>query len=201
MRAKFVLAPKPASTAPCSMSLTCFSACPSPLHPIRPDAKIAATVRAGAKVDNSFLGESRAATVALAVLTAIGLLFPVRAGHRKMLHANENQNGRTVKLATGEFLEIVLPENPTTGYRWHFIEKGSPACVVIQDGYESKGERVAGQGGVHRWKFQATQPGACRIQLAYQRSWEQDALPGRTFLLDVEVRKDVREKAPAKPTE
>ncbi len=118
-----------------------------------------------------------------------------------MLHVDENQSGRTVKLAAGEFLEIVLSENPTTGYRWHFTQAGSPVCILVQDDYQSKGERVAGQGGVHRWKFQATQQGACKIALAYQRSWEQGAPPGRTFRLDVEVRKAVQERAPAKPTE
>ncbi len=118
-----------------------------------------------------------------------------------MLHADESQNGRSVKLAVGEFLEIVLSENPTTGYRWHFIEAGSPVCNLVQDAYEPNGERVAGQGGVHRWKFEAAQPGDCKIELAYQRSWERDAPPGRTFRLQVEVRKGVREKASAKPTE
>ena len=152
-------------------------------------------------MDNSLHGESRAASVALAFLMAFGLLCPVRAGHRKMLHADETQNGRTVKLAKGEFLEIVLSENPTTGYRWHFIEKGSPVCIPIWDSYEPEGERVAGQGGIHRWKFEAAQPGACRIELAYQRSWERGTPPGRTFRLDVEVRKGVQEKAQAKPTE
>lgn len=165
-----------------------------------PDAKIAAKVRAGAKVNDCFIRNLGATGVAGALLISLGLLCPIHAGHSNMLHTDEHHNGRTEELVAGDFLEIVLAENPTTGYRWHFVETGRPVCVLTQDAYEPKGEGVPGQGGVHRWKFHAAEPGSCKIELAYRRSWEQGP-PGRTFRLQVEVRKGVQEKAPAKPTE
>jgi inhibitor of cysteine peptidase len=118
-----------------------------------------------------------------------------------MLRADEHHNGRSVKLAAGEFLEIVLAENPTTGYRWHFTEARAPFCALVQDAFEPGGEGVPGHGGVHRWKFRAAEPGAGRIELVYRRSWERDAPPGRTFHLQIEVRKGVPEKDPVRPSE
>jgi inhibitor of cysteine peptidase len=118
-----------------------------------------------------------------------------------MMHVGEHQNGQTVKLVAGEFLEIVLAENPTTGYRWHLAEAGAPLCVLTEDTFEPGGEGVPGKGGVHRWKFQAAEPGSGRIELVYRRSWERDAPPGRTFRLQVEVRKGVQESKPVRPSE
>lgn len=118
-----------------------------------------------------------------------------------MLQADETYDGRTVKLATGEFFEIVLAENPTTGYRWHFVEAGSPGCTLIHDAYQTKSEGVPGQGGVHRWRIQGAQAGTCKLEMAYRRSWEQSAPSVRTFRLQVEVRKGAQERTPAKPTE
>ena len=112
-----------------------------------------------------------------------------------MLHADESFDGRTVELAANEFLEIVLAENPTTGFRWQFVEAGSPACILTEETYDPKGKGVPGQGGVHRWKFRAATPGVCKIQLAYRRAWEPEASPGRSFRLQVEVRKGAREKS------
>jgi inhibitor of cysteine peptidase len=118
-----------------------------------------------------------------------------------MLRVDEHRNGRTVKLAVGELLEIVLAENPTTGFRWHLTEAGAPQCVLKHDAYEPEGEGVPGKGGVHRWKFEAAEPGAGRIELVYRRSWEQDASPGRAFRLQVEVRQGTQEKKPVRPSE
>jgi len=150
-------------------------------------------------VNDSPEGKTGVVGWALALLIAVCLLGPIHAGRPKMLHADEQSNGRTLKLAAGELLEIVLGENPTTGYRWRFAETGAPTCTLVSDAYEPSGEGVPGQGGVHRWKIQAAEAGTCRIELVYQRPWDQNAHPRRTFRLQVEVRNGVQEKTPAKP--
>jgi inhibitor of cysteine peptidase len=114
-----------------------------------------------------------------------------------MPRANESDNGRTVKLAAGESLEISLAENPTTGYRWQLTagateEAGTP-CSFVKDSFESGRAELPGQGGIHRWQFQAVEPGVCKIELEYRRSWEKDKPPERTFRLHVEVRKGAQE--------
>jgi inhibitor of cysteine peptidase len=121
-----------------------------------------------------------------------------------MLRADESYNGRTVNLAAGQLLEISLGENPTTGYRWRLVEAAtathSSKCVLVKDLYEPGHARVAGQGGTHRWQFQAAESGACTLELEYRRSWQKGVSPERTFRIHVEIRKGVQESDAAKPS-
>jgi inhibitor of cysteine peptidase len=166
-------------------------------------------VRADGKADNSNAqGLSIAGVVAF--LLSFGTLLPGSADHpgklrAQMLHIDESYSGRTVKLATGDALEISLAENPTTGYRWHYLdaaaESSPPNCHIVKDSYEPDSPGVVGAGGTHRWQFRAAEPGVCAIDLDYRRSWEKSASPGRTFRIRVEVRKGVQDKGPAKPSE
>lgn len=183
-----------------------------PLRAFGPGARIATTVRAGGKADLSNARGLGADWAAVALVFALNVLLPVRAGHleaprvktsrAKMLRADENDNGRTVKLAAGEFLEITLAENPTTGYRWHLLDGGAVTanCPLVKDSYEPGHPQMAGQGGIHRWQFQAAEPGACMIELEYRRSWQKDKPPERTFRIQVEVRKGVQAREHAKPS-
>lgn len=173
-----------------------------------PDARIASTMRAATQARTAQAAASRTVAKVAVFLMALGLLCDVRAGHpKKMLHADETNDGRTVKIPSGDLLELTLAENPTTGFRWQFVEQGTPACALLEDAYDSKGTNVPGQGGVHRWKFRAAEPGVCKIELVYRRAWEQDVAPGRSFRLKVEVRKGSQGKvsaasaAPARPAE
>jgi predicted secreted protein len=179
----------------------------TPLRTFGSGARIATTVRAGGKANLSNAKGLGAIWAAVALLFAFGVLLPVRAGHLetsrvKMLRADESYNGRTVKLAAGEFLEISLAENPTTGYRWRLLEAATVTanCPLVKDSYEPGHPQVAGQGGIHRWQFQAAEPGACTIELEYRRSWQKDKPPERTFRIHVEVRKGVQASDPAKPS-
>jgi inhibitor of cysteine peptidase len=147
--------------------------------------------------------------VAAALVFGFGVLLPARAGYLdtsrvKMLRADESYNGRTVTLAAGELLEIALAENPTTGYRWHPLEVATaganPTCLPVKDSYEPGRARVAGQGGIHRWQFQAAESGSCTIELEYRRSWQKGTPPERTFRIHVEVRKGAQGSDPAKPS-
>jgi len=50
-----------------------------------------------------------------------------------MLQINESSNGQEITLPVDRALEVCLPENPTTGFRWSLESKGGPACVFIKD--------------------------------------------------------------------
>ena len=102
-----------------------------------------------------------------------------------MFHADESQNGGKIDLAVGDTLELRLPENPTTGFRWSLRSDGGPSCTMIQDDFTPPGTRP-GQGGVHTWRFRALRAGQGVIDLVCQRHWEQTA--GREFKLQVEVK-------------
>jgi len=93
--------------------------------------------------------------------------------------------GKTVDLPIGQMMELRLTENPTTGFRWNFVSKGEPACVVVGDTYHATGG-PPGQGGTHEWRIEGSRVGECDIALDYRRSFEQ-VPPARSFTLHIRV--------------
>jgi inhibitor of cysteine peptidase len=103
-----------------------------------------------------------------------------------MQTVDEGGDGRQIDLPLGELLEIRLAENPTTGFRWHLVANGSPACVLAGDSYEAAGRRP-GQGGQHVWRFRAARRGEVAIELRYARAWQPEAPAGRRFGLRLRI--------------
>ncbi len=87
-------------------------------------------------------------------------------------------------MPVGETLEISLPENRTTGFRWEIVANGEPNCTIQDDRYEAG--RSVGQGGKHFWRFQTRQAGSAEIQLLYRRPWEKRKA-AQTFTLHLRV--------------
>jgi inhibitor of cysteine peptidase len=104
-----------------------------------------------------------------------------------MLEFDERSNGNEIQMNTGEKFEIVLRENPTTGFRWHLVSGGEPVCKFLDDSFEIGGGSP-GSGGIHSWQFQAMQEGLGKIELVYQRSWERNKPPAQSFTLNVHAR-------------
>ena len=102
-----------------------------------------------------------------------------------MLQIDQSQAGCTVQVAVGAAFEVRLPENPTTGFRWHIRSDGTPFCTRLDDHFEAPAE-VPGCGGVHSWRFHASQPGQGKIEFVYQRQWEQKA--GQDFHVFIEIK-------------
>ena len=102
-----------------------------------------------------------------------------------MFQVDERYNGKSVELMVGQTIEVLLPENRTTGFHWHVESDGAAATVPIDDSFLPPSGPV-GSGGSHRWVFQAVQPGEGIIELVYRRAWEQRT--GRTFTLHILVK-------------
>jgi inhibitor of cysteine peptidase len=105
------------------------------------------------------------------------------------INADKGYDGRTINLRVGDGVKLTLDENPTTGYRWEFVKKPEPICVIVTDAYvaNTDGGKV-GAGGVHSWDFRAVDKGTATVSLAYRRPWEKDAAPAQTFTLTLEVK-------------
>ncbi len=100
---------------------------------------------------------------------------------------DEAANGRTLAVELNRTFEVCLRENPTTGYRWSFAADGAPFVVLIDDSFQSDGDRP-GAGGIHRWRFRAAEPGSAKIVLSYRRPWEQGVSLERSFALSVRIK-------------
>jgi len=99
---------------------------------------------------------------------------------------DQNNSGQTLDLPVGQVLELRLAENPTTGYRWAFVENGAPVCVVVNDHFDAPAG-PPGRGGEHTWQIKGAAPGECNIALQYRRGFQSEAA-AQSFRLHVNVR-------------
>jgi inhibitor of cysteine peptidase len=79
------------------------------------------------------------------------------------------RSGETIALRTGQAIRLVLPENPTTGYRWAFTVDGLDKAG---DGYAEDAAGLIGGGGARSVHLVATRPGDALVKATLQRSWE-----------------------------
>ncbi len=104
-----------------------------------------------------------------------------------MTRIDEHSHGRTYETNIGGEIEISLPENPTTGFRWMAMRTGEPVLTLLHDTFEP-GRKALGQPGTHAWAFKVVAEGSATIELIYRRSWDAGSA-ARTFTLHVNARK------------
>ena len=101
-----------------------------------------------------------------------------------------DQSGASVALASGQDLVVRLPSNPTTGYRWIYVEpKDAVLRVDGPSSYEAQSAGgAAGAGGTEIWKLAPLKPGQQQLRFEYRRPWEQDVAPSRVATYTVTVK-------------
>jgi inhibitor of cysteine peptidase len=104
------------------------------------------------------------------------------------INADKSYDGRSIELRVGDGVKLSLAENPTTGYRWEFVAKPEPFCVVVSNAYVADAGGAIGSGGAHEWGFRAVSAGTGTVSLAYRRPWEKDVAPAQTFKLTLVVK-------------
>ena len=100
----------------------------------------------------------------------------------------ERDNGKTVKVAVGQEIQVQLAGNPTTGYTWSV--SGMDATYLQQQGepdYE-RDSGLIGAGGMYTFHFKALQTGQTTLALAYARSFEPDVPPDQVFSVEVVIK-------------
>jgi inhibitor of cysteine peptidase len=84
---------------------------------------------------------------------------------------NSTNEKYTIKL--NESFSYSLKSNPTTGYRWQWVNKSS--CTIL-DTFNTryisdcKTEPKPGCGGTETWNFKGIKKGAVTVRLKYSRS-------------------------------
>ena len=106
-----------------------------------------------------------------------------------MLTLSEKDDGRSIDLTVGDDIEVSLPENATTGYRWA-VDRTDDAVVNLvstRPNYPSGG--AVGSGGQVSFVFRGGKPGTGAIALKQWRPWEGDlSIVGR-FRVEVHVQR------------
>jgi inhibitor of cysteine peptidase len=114
---------------------------------------------------------------------------------KAMLRITETDNGRTLNVHIGDSIQITLPENASTGYRWDIdgytldqLEKISKESNYPKSNPKSNQlEAVIGSGGTMSFIFQAKSAGKASIGLKYWRAWEGDASIVKRFHLRLNI--------------
>ncbi len=98
----------------------------------------------------------------------------------------ESETGRAVTAAVGDKIKVVLPENPTTGFRWQIASFDTGILRAEGDEFVAGGGTGVGGGGQRVFRFDAASRGVASIQLELKRSWEEQS-PRSKFAIRVRV--------------
>ena len=104
---------------------------------------------------------------------AVSCSVPEKAP-QTMLLLVEKDNDRTVDIHPGGTIQISLPENATTGYRWE-IDRYDEDTIKLLATEPCYTANAVGSGGVVAFTFQGKKTGSGEIALKHWRSWEGDA--------------------------
>lgn len=88
-----------------------------------------------------------------------------------------------LKLHQGQELVLILPSNPTTGFRWEMRRAaGSVLRSLGPEVYSNPEDAgLVGSGGESTWRFRVVAAGEDKLELAYRRPWEPEVAPAQTF--------------------
>lgn len=82
-------------------------------------------------------------------------------------------------------MEIVLPENATTGYKWLL---SGMTDISVKESFQPAGAGIPGSGGTACFELVPQQKmNARKIVLKYQRPWETELPPEDSFSITLSV--------------
>ena len=80
-----------------------------------------------------------------------------------------------IKLRPGQATEIVLRENPSTGYEWYDDAFECTGVVDIESSYQAPSENetqgMVGVAGMRTFTLTAQKPGSCYFRIAQERAY------------------------------
>ena len=142
-----------------------------------------ASADADASTDASASTDANASTDASASIDASAEAGAARA---RPVRIDEGSEGKTVELAPGQSLVLMLTANPTTGFDWAVMK--APAALGAPDlGFVGGGEQP-GAPGKRRitWTLKSALPaGDQAVELGYARSFEKGVAPFKLFRFKV----------------
>jgi predicted secreted protein len=103
---------------------------------------------------------------------------------------NQKQISRSSTLSVGDFLQVSLGSNPSTGFTWAEKLLISDPKVVAQTGHEAIAPRDGqpGASGSEVWMLQAMAPGNTTVSTTYGRPWPGGEKDSWVFTVNVTVK-------------
>jgi len=97
-------------------------------------------------------------------------------------------NGKTVEVAKGSEVQVVLESNPTTGYSWQVKEVDASILKQVGEPAFKADSSAVGAGGKETFTFNAAGAGQTTLKMEYRRPWEKDVPAVETFSVTVVVK-------------
>jgi inhibitor of cysteine peptidase len=92
-----------------------------------------------------------------------------------------------ITVPAGETFELVVPSNPSTGYRWNIIPELDETIVgFVEQGYIAEEPVMPGSGGMDVWTFRAVGGGDTTVVLGYYPP-DNDADPEEVVTFSIHV--------------
>lgn len=100
---------------------------------------------------------------------------------------------KRIEVIKGNYIQIQLEENPTTGYSWHYSIKDNKKVEIISDNYSAHKHEASqlGVGGIHNWNIKGLKPGKTKIRFEYYQEWNPKGIGrSREYIISVLKEKD-----------
>jgi len=84
-----------------------------------------------------------------------------------------NLRSYRLEVTQGQVVEVRLPSNPSTGYRWVMVEPMPAVVAALYDAAYVPGRNdVVGSPGEERWSFVAVKTGSGILRFEYRRPFD-----------------------------
>ncbi|WP_324731414.1 protease inhibitor I42 family protein [Pseudomonas paeninsulae] len=124
------------------------------------------------------------------LLLPLGLALLSACASQPSSQTVQQQSQCPLRLHSGQYVILTLPSNPTTGFRWVLRDAASNQLDSLGPEVYSNPEDagLVGSAGQSTWRFQAKQAGEGHLLLTYQRPWETEVAPAKTFDCSIRVK-------------
>jgi len=103
------------------------------------------------------------------------MLLLAGCGSPKLQQITIDGKGVNYKIAVGNSFEVVLPSNPTTGYKWELTDLTEGVLEKVKDNYKTSkkyADNIVGAGGEETWTFKVIADERSHIVMEYRRPWD-----------------------------
>ncbi|MBF9133076.1 protease inhibitor I42 family protein [Plantactinospora sp. S1510] len=105
------------------------------------------------------------------------------------LELTESDGGRSYCPSPGDLVVVLLPETPSSGFRWHLDAVDSEVLAPAGDSFRPDRAGLGG-GGTRQLRFTVVGPGRTNVRLGLRRGWEADGPASRRFEVAIQVAGD-----------
>lgn len=108
-------------------------------------------------------------------------------GPDKPLTLTEKDSEKPVSLKVGDAIEVVLKENPTTGFLWVVDTVDKTILEQVGEKEYKADSNAIGAGGTMTMRFRAIANGKTKLKLIYHKMGEEGNRAAKTFKTTVTV--------------